>query len=91
MQRRMTFVFSTHDEMINAVNEQTAMNEARTDLHEWLGRMHERAADGWVPIHFELSFGLRMAGADPQWTYLLIGVLIISAVAVDQWIRKLAV
>lgn len=37
------------------------------------------------------SLGLRMIGTDPQWTYLLIGVLIISAVAVDQWIRKLAV
>jgi len=35
---------------------------------------------------FEL--GLRMAGADPQWTYLLIGVLIIGAVTTDQWIRK---
>lgn len=35
---------------------------------------------------FEL--GLRMAGANPQWTYLLIGVLIIGAVSVDQWIRK---
>ncbi|WP_424933124.1 ABC transporter permease [Amaricoccus macauensis] len=35
---------------------------------------------------FEL--GLRMSGADPQWTYLLIGVLIIAAVTVDQWIRK---
>ncbi|RMF35959.1 MAG: ABC transporter permease [Alphaproteobacteria bacterium] len=37
---------------------------------------------------FEL--GLRMAGADPQWTFLLIGVLIIAAVTVDQWIRKVA-
>ena len=35
---------------------------------------------------FEL--GLRMAGADAQWTYLLIGGLIIGAVAVDQWMRK---
>ena len=35
---------------------------------------------------FEL--GLRMAGANAQWTYLLIGGLIIGAVAVDQWIRK---
>jgi fructose transport system permease protein len=34
--------------------------------------------------------GLRMWGTDPQWTYLLVGVLIISAVAVDQWIRKVA-
>ncbi|MBM2577755.1 ABC transporter permease [Jannaschia sp. Os4] len=37
---------------------------------------------------FEL--GLRMAGADAQWTYLLIGTLIIGAVGVDQWIRKVA-
>ena len=31
-----------------------------------------------------------MVGTDPQWTYLLIGVLIIAAVAIDQWIRKVA-
>ncbi|OSQ51961.1 ABC transporter permease [Marivita geojedonensis] len=37
---------------------------------------------------FEL--GLRMAGADPQWTFLLIGALIIAAVSVDQWIRKVS-
>ena len=37
---------------------------------------------------FEL--GLRMAGANPQWTYLLIGALIIAAVTVDQWIRKVS-
>ncbi len=37
---------------------------------------------------FEL--GLRMAGADPQWTFMLIGALIIAAVAVDQWIRKVS-
>ncbi|GFE64306.1 ABC transporter permease [Litoreibacter roseus] len=36
------------------------------------------------------SLGLRLLGADAQWTYLLIGVLIILAVAVDQWIRKVA-
>ena len=36
------------------------------------------------------SLGLRLLGTDPQWTYLLIGVLIISAVAIDQWIRKVA-
>ena len=36
------------------------------------------------------SLGLRLIGTDPQWTYLLIGVLIISAVAIDQWIRKVA-
>jgi len=36
------------------------------------------------------QLGLRMAGTDPQWTYMLIGVLIIAAVAIDQWIRKVA-
>ncbi|MEE9333080.1 MAG: ABC transporter permease [Granulosicoccaceae bacterium] len=36
------------------------------------------------------SLGLRLVGTDPQWTYLLIGVLIISAVGIDQWIRKVA-
>ncbi|SFI54815.1 ABC transporter permease [Jannaschia pohangensis] len=36
------------------------------------------------------TLGLRLLGADAQWTYLLIGVLIIAAVAVDQWIRKVA-
>jgi len=36
------------------------------------------------------TLGLRLGGADAQWTYLLIGVLIIAAVAVDQWIRKVS-
>ncbi|MBA3323725.1 MAG: ABC transporter permease [Rhodobacteraceae bacterium] len=36
------------------------------------------------------GLGLRLIGTDPQWTFLLIGVLIIAAVAVDQWIRKVA-
>ena len=36
------------------------------------------------------TLGLRLAGADAQWTFLLIGILIIAAVAVDQWIRKVA-
>ena len=34
------------------------------------------------------EMGLKMYGTDLQWTYLLIGMLIIFAVAVDQWIRK---
>ncbi|MEO0764138.1 MAG: ABC transporter permease, partial [Pseudomonadota bacterium] len=37
------------------------------------------------------TMGLRLLGADAQWTYLLIGVLIIGAVAVDQWIRRISV
>lgn len=36
------------------------------------------------------TLGLRMMGADAQWTFLLIGALIIAAVAVDQWIRKVS-
>ncbi len=34
------------------------------------------------------TLGLRLLGADAQWTYLMIGILIIAAVAIDQWIRK---
>ena len=36
------------------------------------------------------TLGLRLLGADAQWTFLLIGFLIIAAVAVDQWIRKVS-
>lgn len=36
------------------------------------------------------TLGLRLLGADAQWTYLMIGALIIVAVAVDQWIRKVS-
>jgi fructose transport system permease protein len=36
------------------------------------------------------TLGLRLIGADAQWTFLLIGLLIIAAVAVDQWIRKVS-
>jgi len=36
------------------------------------------------------TLGLRLLGADVQWTYFLIGVLIIAAVAVDQWIRRVS-
>ena len=36
------------------------------------------------------TLGLRLLGADVQWTYLLIGVLIIAAVTADQRIRKAA-
>ena len=36
------------------------------------------------------EMGLRMAGTDPQWTFMLIGILIIGAVAIDQWIRKVS-
>ncbi|PIE06630.1 MAG: ABC transporter permease [Rhodobacterales bacterium] len=37
---------------------------------------------------FEL--GLRMLSNEPQLTYMLIGVLVIVAVAIDQWIRKVS-
>jgi fructose transport system permease protein len=37
-----------------------------------------------------VSMGLNMLGSDPQWKVLLTGLLIIGAVAVDQWIRKVS-
>ena len=37
-----------------------------------------------------VSMGLNMWGADPQWKVFLTGVLIIGAVAIDQWIRKVS-
>ncbi|MCU0909036.1 MAG: ABC transporter permease [Rhodobacteraceae bacterium] len=37
-----------------------------------------------------MSMGLNMMGADPQWKVMLTGILIIAAVAVDQWIRKVS-
>jgi fructose transport system permease protein len=36
------------------------------------------------------GLGLRLWGTDPQWTYLSVGALIIVAVAIDQWIRKVS-
>jgi fructose transport system permease protein len=36
------------------------------------------------------EMGLRLVGTDPQWTFFLIGVLIIFAVLADQWIRKVS-
>ncbi len=36
------------------------------------------------------GLGLRLWGTDPQWTYLSVGALIIIAVAIDQWIRKVS-
>jgi fructose transport system permease protein len=35
-----------------------------------------------------LQFGLSQMGVDQQWRVLATGVLVIVAVAVDQWIRK---
>jgi fructose transport system permease protein len=37
-----------------------------------------------------VGLGLRVAGTDPQWVYLLIGVLMIVAVTLDRWVRKVA-
>ena len=34
--------------------------------------------------------GLKMAGADPQWVLFASGCLIIAAVAIDQWIRRVS-
>jgi ATP-dependent helicase/nuclease subunit B len=37
------------------------VEEIRADLHGWLGSIAS-ATDGWIPVHFELGFGL---GPDP--------------------------
>ncbi|MEM8552835.1 MAG: ABC transporter permease [Pseudomonadota bacterium] len=37
-----------------------------------------------------LTVGLKLAGADPQWVLFATGWLIISAVALDQWIRRVS-
>ena len=59
-----------------------AVSEIRADLREWLRRMSEDAS-GFVPRHFELSFGLRRdvegGDADPR--------SVSSAVALDCGIR----
>ena len=34
------------------------------------------------------AFGLSQLGVDQQWRYLATGILVIVAVAIDQWIRK---
>jgi fructose transport system permease protein len=34
------------------------------------------------------AVGLSLAGVDEQWRLLAVGVLVIMAVSVDQWIRK---
>ena len=34
--------------------------------------------------------GLKLAGVDPQWTTFSVGMLVILAVAADQWIRKVS-
>ena len=61
----------------------------RTTHAGWTLRL-TRSADGATLIVGVFELGLRMAGTDPQWTYLLIGALIIGAVAIDQWIRKVS-
>jgi fructose transport system ATP-binding protein len=38
----------------------------------------------------DLRDGPALVGTDPQWTFFLIGALIIFAVAIDQWIRKVS-
>jgi CRISPR/Cas system-associated exonuclease Cas4 (RecB family) len=41
------------------------VEEIRTDLHGWLGQL-AASDDGWLPVHFELAFGLgRDARRDP--------------------------
>ena len=44
-----------------------------------------------APKDLNVVMSAEMLGADPQWKVLLTGVLIIAAVAIDQWIRKVSV
>jgi fructose transport system permease protein len=39
-------------------------------------------------IVYAFTFGLSLAGVDQQYRILAVGVLVIVAVAIDQWIRK---
>ena len=39
-------------------------------------------------IVYVFNLGLSLAGVDAQWRVLAVGVLIIVAVSLDQWIRK---
>jgi CRISPR/Cas system-associated exonuclease Cas4 (RecB family) len=44
------------------------VEEIRADLHGWLGQL-ARSDDGWLPVHFELGFGLaRDRHRDPSST-----------------------
>ena len=76
-------------EGVDAVGKHLLYRFGDTTLHVHLG-LFGRFRSYRVPPRPGGSVRLRMAGADPQWTYLLIGVLIIGAVAVDQWIRKVS-
>ena len=74
---------------------------ADTGFAAWRSRTHFAGLDGLrffaiLGVLFGtlivgiMSMGLNMMNADPQWKVLLTGVLIIAAVAVDQWIRKVS-
>jgi fructose transport system permease protein len=39
-------------------------------------------------IVYAFTFGLSLAGVDQQYRVLAVGVLVILAVSIDQWIRK---
>jgi fructose transport system permease protein len=62
----------------------------RRNLAVWRTRLDHGGSFGALIVGV-FTLGLRLLGADAQWTYLLIGVLIIAAVTVDQWIRKVSV
>jgi ATP-dependent helicase/DNAse subunit B len=60
------------------------VEEIRTDLHAWLGIVAS-SDDGWLPIHFELSFGLhpgsrRDPASSPEEAVLLSGVRLRGAI-----------
>lgn len=67
----ITVAASYEDELAPAIDQvwKNAVSEIRADLREWLRRMSEDTS-GFVPRHFELSFGLAQGAnrseADPR-------------------------
>ena len=55
-----------------------------------IGSIEQCRAGGLTPILGVFQSGLRLAGVDVLWQIFAIGWLIIIAVAVDQWIRRVS-
>jgi fructose transport system permease protein len=73
------------DENINAI---TAVVIGGTSLFGGRGSILGTLFGALIVGVFAL--GLRLWGTDPQWTQLTVGALIILAVAIDQWIRRIS-
>ena len=54
----------------------------------WIGSA-ETVVPGFV-IGYDFDSGLALTGVDPLWRQLTTGALIIIAVSIDQWIRRVS-